>query len=659
MMPLVQFWLINIFSWFLQMIPEPIAVSIGQCCGGLMYAIDSKHRELVYQNVKEVFCSEKSLDEIQHLTWCYFLNLGANFVEFLRLPAMDARSIEKYIRIDGLDHLQAAMNRGKGAVLMTMHFGNWELPMLALGPLDYSVNLIFKSQRKSSEFNRLMIGKRKKAFQRFPRVKFFERGQGARTLWKALKGNEVIGMLIDQGGKDGIPVKFFGRMARFSDGGMRLALMTGAAVCIGGIIRERGAYHRLVIYPFDLLSQSGYAQEDGPAPLQMAVDVFEKMIRQYPEQYMWMYKIWKFDTSVNIMILDDGRVGHIRQSQAVARVIGDEARSRNGEAHEHYVPIHYRNSASKYMILFFAFIRPIIPRRIALWVLRAGVSEQTFEKLSRRKADVVVSAGSVCGPVNYLIAREHQAKAVTLLRPSVIPLSRFHAVIAPQHDMRPNAPVRRGLIVTKGAPNLIDDRYLKEHASVLMQRYSHLKLRNKFMIGVLLGGDTKSYILDESVVRILCNQIKEAAEQLDADIMITTSRRTSEKVENLVMREFKKYARSQLLIIANRNNMGEAVGGILALSDVLVVSGDSISMVSEAASSGKKTVVFSVNRRAGAVDDHKHNRFVSQMNQDGYILSSDPALVGQAIFNLAKNKITTRTLDDMETIRRGMRTCVL
>ena len=88
-------------------------------------------------------------------------------------------------------------------------------------------------------------------------------------------------------------------------------------------------------------------------------------------------------------------------------------------------------------------------------------------------------------------------------------------------------------------------------------------------------------------------QIKEAALHYNADILMTTSRRTPSAIEQIILKELKNFERCSLCIIANQRNIPEAVGGILGLSDLVIVSGESISMVSEALSSGKRTIVFS------------------------------------------------------------------
>ena len=140
------------------------------------------------------------------------------------------------------------------------------------------------------------------------------------------------------------------------------------------------------------------------------------------------------------------------------------------------------------------------------------------------------------------------------------------------------------------------------------------------------------------------------------DILIATSRRTPARLEQMLYKEFKKYPACPLLILANQENVSEAVGGILCLSDIIVVSGDSISMVSEAASSGKDTVVFLPQTRAKILKgENKCGAFIERLNAQGYILSSSVHNVGQSIYDIARNKIRTKPINDNEIILEAVR----
>jgi len=213
--------------------------------------------------------------------------------------------------------------------------------------------------------------------------------------------------------------------------------------------------------------------------------------------------------------------------------------------------------------------------------------------------------------------------------------------------------------IVRAAPNLITEKYLTDQTDLLLKRYSHLKNSFRTKIGVLIGGNTKNVEFTESAIKIIIHQIKEAATQLNADILLTTSRRTPENIEQLLWRELKKFERCPLLISASQGNVPEAVGGILGLSDYIVVSGESISMVSEAVSSGKKTVVFRVGNpiTEGAVTDlgkNKYEKFVDRLNEQGYLVSCSGKNVGQALYSVMREKIRFKPLNDREVLKHAV-----
>lgn len=261
------------------------------------------------------------------------------------------------------------------------------------------------------------------------------------------------------------------------------------------------------------------------------------------------------------------------------------------------------------------------------------------------KSDYIISCGSSVASLNYLLSLDHRAKSIAILKPGLLNLRKFDLVVLPQHDVPHNANGRKYLAVTQGAPNLVDDGYLKEQSRLFTQRFDRLQYRQKFKIGFLLGGNTKRCVFDENKTRLLIKEIAQAAEDIDADILVTTSRRTPVRIENILQNELKDNPRCQAMIIANKENIPEAVGGILGLSDVLVVSADSISMISEAASSGKNTIIFALQDTKKAAKN-KHNGFIARLSEQGHVLLADAQNIAEVIRDSAKNKIRTRPIND-------------
>jgi len=619
--------------------------------GRLAYYFDLRHKALVYANLKVAFARTKGPQEIRKITKTFFQNYGQNFIELFRLSSLTPRQLEQAVTIEGTEHLDAALSARKGAILLVMHFGNWELANRSSAMLGYPYKVIVKQQKKFFRLNELL-----NSYRRLGGSVVISRGTGTRELIKSLENNEVIGMVADQGGKDGVLVPFLGRQASLSVGAIRLALKRGVPLCFSVIIRENHARHRVIIHKPLELETTGELEKDIVTNLTKLAKMMEQYITQYPAEYMWSYKIWKYSKQATIAVLNDGKKGHLNQSLALAQMIDTALSERGVQSETKVLDVVFQRPFGKRWVLMASCAVPAFFLQGRLEFLSRFLTRESFEQLMAVKADFLVSCGSSLAPFNYLLSRDNRAKSICVLKPSVLSFKRFDLVVLPQHDAPLSVKPSEHFAITRGAPNLITPEYLKRHSELLLKRFSHLKSNFKIRIGLLIGGDNKNYCLTEDLAKIVIDQIEEIAAGIGAEILATTSRRTPPRVENFLMRELKKYPPCSLLIIANRQEIPEAVGGILALSDILVVSGDSISMISEAAASGKNTVVFSMKKRKGFfLGPLKHDLFMERLNDEGFIVTCDPPQVGRLIYDVAKNKIKTKTLDDRSALLKAVR----
>jgi len=645
---------VKIFGVFIRCLPINIALTIGKFIGVVAYYFDTKHRSQVYANLKMAFSAKKSPDEIKDITKSLFKNYGQNIIELLRLPLLNSSNFEETTSIEGKEHVDEAIKAGKGVILLAMHFGSWEIASLSAAMLGHPYKYFVKAQEKYSKLNELL-----NKYRSCGGTIVLSRGMGTREFVKSLKNNEVIGMVVDQGGRDGVLVPFFNREASMSVGAIRMGLKMGAPLCFSIIIRENGSKHRMIIHKQLDLVNTGNLEKDVLTNLKNVINLMEQYIRKYPDEYMWFYKIWKYSQEAIITILSDGKVGHLRQSETVAQLTQKALIERNIKATIETHEVVFINRFSSRMFSFLSiFSHPIITQG-RLEFLKWLLTRDSFVNLMSTKSDFIVSCGSLVAGVNNLLTQDCGAKSIVILKPSILSYEKFNLVILPRHDATKYDRANKGIAITHAAPNLINKDYLDEKTNLLLSRFSHLKECLKIKIGVFIGGDAKNVHLTVSQIKSLIHQLKEVTKEINADLLITTSRRTPMRIEQLIYKELKKYSHCPLLIIARQDNVPEAVGGILGLSDLNVVSGDSISMVSEAASSGKMTVVFTPDSRSKIIrKSNKHRRFIQNLNAEGYIYSAHINDIGRAIYDIAKNKVQTRRLDDTEIIFNAVKRVV-
>jgi KDO2-lipid IV(A) lauroyltransferase len=213
-----------------------------------------------------------------------FLSIGRLLATFARLPRLTPQNISSLIRYDGLENFQTALARGRGVLVATAHLGNWELsafshawmtaPMhIVVRPLDNPRLDIFVERYRALSGNHII-----------------EKKDAARGILKALKAGDAVGILIDQNTTldQGVFIDFFGKKACAGTAFAKLAQHSGAAV-VPGFALWSHEDQRYILRFYPEISMSGDISED----TQRIHAQLESVIRQYPDQWLWIHRRWK------------------------------------------------------------------------------------------------------------------------------------------------------------------------------------------------------------------------------------------------------------------------------------------------------------------------------------------------------------------------------
>jgi len=692
--------LIRLFGPLIRILPLNVSLFLGQRLGELFYYFDLKHKAIVYANIKTVFSTSTSLEchgecnrtisaklspqKLNNLVKEFYRSFGQNLIEILFIPLVDKTYIDKYITLQGQQHIFEGFKKGKGVILVTVHAGSWEFSNIICANWGFVFNLLIREQRYP-RLNKLL-----NSYRSQKGCKLIQLKSNMRQLIMALRSNQAIGMTADQGGKSGTLVKFMGKYASMPSGAIKLALKYDAQIIPAFYTRINGPYIKVFIEPPLEIKKTGNLEKDINDNLQALVRVFEKYISRYPREYLWSYKIWKYTKEQNILIVSDGRIGHLRQSEAIAGILKDCLKDKGISANVNIVEIKFKNRFSRAALTASCYLAGKYSCQGCLWCLRANLLDDVYRALISIKPDIVVSCGTSVAHINYVISRENLAKSITIMRPSILNTKRFNLVVMSRHDWpprrrrgdsqshrpkgrgwqpnsqshrpkgrgwQPNSqshrpegrglasfgqshrpPERKNVTVIEGALNLINEDYLKEQGESLKP---HVEISKELVLGVLVGGDAKTFHLGKDLMQEIAGQIKMSLEKLDAELLITTSRRTSSAAECLLKEEFLNYHRCKLLIIANEKNIPEAVGGILALSKIIITSAESISMISEAVNSKKYVLVFNSPNLS-----KKHRRFLNYFAKNKYIYLVDAYNLAKKIEEIWSNRPEIHTLKD-------------
>jgi len=213
-----------------------------------------------------------------------FQSLARLMVLFARLPRISKKNVGRYIRYEGLRNFQEAKRRGKGVLIATGHFGNWELSAHAHALLTEPMHVVVRPL-DNPRIDSLVERYRASAANRVITKK-----DAARGILRALKDNEAVGILIDQNSlpDEGIFVDFFGTLACTNSVFAKLAAHSGAAVILGYAVWS-DEEQRYILHFSPPLDLSGNAATD----TQHIQSALEDAIRQYPDQWLWLHRRWK------------------------------------------------------------------------------------------------------------------------------------------------------------------------------------------------------------------------------------------------------------------------------------------------------------------------------------------------------------------------------
>lgn len=606
MLDTISFYAVKIVAWLVQNLPISINFFLAGIVGRLAYLFD-KRRYVAYANLKAAFGNERTPREIKKIIRESYIHFAKTMMEILYFPKMDKAYIKKYIQMNNPEFYRKGVSGEKSTIFMMAHFGNWELAQIYSGILDKPLH-IFARDQKHTRLNQFLNELRA--------------SHGAKTisttrvreLMRAIREKRAIGALGDQGGgREGLPGPLFGRKTTFPRGLVSLAARMGADIVPAFIIRKKNPYHLIQVFPPLDLIQTGHQESDEIKNNQLFLNHFENIVRQHPEQWFWQYKWWKFSKTKKILILEDAKAGHAAQARAIGREFERLAKELPSEYEikTEYVKVEFKNRlASIFFFLDSFFFYPFAQSR--LWIMKWYLKPASYEKIKNAFADVVVSCGSKLTPVALWLSRENLAKTIVVMKPPFpYSLAKFDLVIAPKHDRTEG--LKSHHITTTVAPNLSDTENLEQHKSKLAD---FLNLNGKSMLSIFIGGNSKSYKLEKPQVASWLDSLERASDQKHLEFMITTSRRTDAGIDTLIREKMAKNPHCKLMVIANEKNIDGITYGMLAASDVAVVTEDSVSMISEALSAGKRVIVLKVGN--GELPE-KHRRFQELLASQGLI----------------------------------------
>ncbi len=285
---LIVFIAVYIFVLITRILNHKQTVELGIFIGYFIYYTSKKRRKITYDNLRTAF-PEQSEDWINTTSKKSFQNLGITFAEMFKISSLSEPEIRSLVKYRDIDEIDRVHKQGNGIVIISGHFGNWELMAYSFGIYStIPVSIVVKQQSNrllNEHLNKMRVNSGNKVVSMH---------KAAIELIKAIRNNEAIAFLADQSAtndKD-LFVNFFNQPTATYKAPAQIALKFRAPIIFSGCIRQPDNTYLIEHNELDY-SDIENTPEGIKELTQRHVTALENLIRKYPDQWVWAHRRWK------------------------------------------------------------------------------------------------------------------------------------------------------------------------------------------------------------------------------------------------------------------------------------------------------------------------------------------------------------------------------
>jgi KDO2-lipid IV(A) lauroyltransferase len=254
--------------------------------GNLIYTLSRRYRTVAETNLAKAFpeWDHETVRQVARTTFRNFVRAALLFFRAFHLPP---EKVDETVVVSGMEHIEQALAAGNGLILITAHYGNWELAARWLVRRGYKVNVVARSTDDPTTTSMVNRVRENGGYN------VIDRETGAVAALRCLKRNEVLCILPDQNVNGGIFVDFFGRPVATALGPAMFALRSGAPVVCAFAPRGEDGRTYVTVQPPLEIERTGDDRKDAYVLTQKYTRVIEDEIRKDPAQWLWLHDRWR------------------------------------------------------------------------------------------------------------------------------------------------------------------------------------------------------------------------------------------------------------------------------------------------------------------------------------------------------------------------------
>lgn len=261
---------------------------IAKLIGKMFYYIIPVRKKTAISNLQLAFPGKSKAEINKTVKGCY-INVITVIAEFFYMRKLSAGELAKQMKVKNINIFNEKLKQGKGIILISAHYGNWELTAFGVSKL---INVPFNVIVKEQTNKRVNDGINK--IRTYSGNKMLDMRNSLRGILTVLKNNGIAAMLGDQSApKENVKVDFFIKDVPTYEGTARIAIKTGAAVLFGVSTRDKDGTYSLEMHEIDTSKYKEPTEENIKALTQDHVNLLVEYIKLRPDHWLWFHRRFK------------------------------------------------------------------------------------------------------------------------------------------------------------------------------------------------------------------------------------------------------------------------------------------------------------------------------------------------------------------------------
>lgn len=274
-----------------RVLPIRLGYALAHVVGYIVFRLWRRGRTCLQENLRHVMGNGASTEEIDRVAKAALRNYLKYLLDYACLPRVSPDEVRRRVEFDGWENLGKAL-QGKGAILVGLHQGYWEITGGAVVLGGHPLNVVTE-RMPSPRLDRFVQERRRGMW-----MNVIPMEDGVKEMLRALRRNEHLVLLIDIPNSDGgVEVRFGDALTTMPRGAATLALKTGASVVPMASVRRADNTLFTLFGECIHFRPSGVLNTDVQGLTQSIMDALEPYVRRYPEQYYMFRRMWPEDAT--------------------------------------------------------------------------------------------------------------------------------------------------------------------------------------------------------------------------------------------------------------------------------------------------------------------------------------------------------------------------